>query len=99
MDATDARNVELPAGARSLQDVGRCLACQHWQGRVSEEYTPEKPDDDWTWNKCQVLKGVLEIELRTGWDGGYVDYIETPANFGCKLWEAKASTDRTHLPR
>lgn len=79
--------------SRSLQDVGRCLACQHWQGRLSEDYAPERVEDDWLTGKCKRLQQVVDCEVRAGWDGGYVDYIETPANFGCNQWEPKAPTD------
>jgi hypothetical protein len=31
----------------------------------------------------------MTIELVTGWDGGYVDCVETTSDFGCILHESK----------
>lgn len=37
--------------------------------------------------ECEKIKDKIEIELVTGWDGGYVKIIETEADFGCSLFD------------
>lgn len=54
-----------------------CETCQHWKG-----------PDPYGYGQCRRLQQELTVELITGWDGGCVDYIETPGDFGCSLWEA-----------
>ena len=58
----------------------RCKTCEHWKQTTHWEY-----DGAVNSGKCWGLKGSdqLQIELHTGWDGGYVDYIETEETFGC----------------
>jgi len=54
-----------------------CDTCKHW-----------KPTGIY-FGLCPVLIGELEIELKTGWDGGYVESIETENTFGCTLHDPK----------
>jgi len=58
----------------------RCKTCKHWKQTTDWKY-----DNAINSGKCGELKGSdqLQIELHTGWDGGYVDYIETEETFGC----------------
>jgi hypothetical protein len=48
-----------------------CNNCTHWEPTV------------YGLGKCSIIKQNIEVELVTGWDGGYVDYIETDSEFGC----------------
>lgn len=67
-----------------------CYQCRHWapnQTVYPEEYPLLAPENEWRDGKCRRLLSVLSIELRTGWDGGYVRHIETPASFGCVMGE------------
>lgn len=54
----------------------RCDACKHWE---------ETDFDD---GKCSKIREKVEINLVTGSEGGYVDYIETPSDFCCSLFES-----------
>ena len=40
---------------------------------------------------CIEISSYIDIELRTGWDGGYVDYIciDEPDEFFCAAFEEK----------
>jgi hypothetical protein len=49
--------------------------CKHWQ------YT------DISYGKCSKIREKNEIDLTLGWEGGYVNYIETEADFGCNQFE------------
>jgi hypothetical protein len=51
----------------------RCDICTFWE------------PTDMGYGKCLMIKEKIEIELVTGWDGGYVKHIETEADFGCNL--------------
>jgi hypothetical protein len=62
----------------------RCSTCKHWIQNTFYEY-PGAIND----GKCSEIGRKLTIELRTGWDGGYVDYIETESDFGCILHNIK----------
>lgn len=60
--------------------ISRCLSCKFWT---------KKTQYDWqTSGLCSELKGndLITIDIKTGWDGGYVDEIETDPNFGCVCW-------------
>jgi hypothetical protein len=58
----------------------RCKTCKFWTQCSNWQY-----EGALNTGKCNELKGSdrFEIELHTGWDGGYVDYIETREDFGC----------------
>ena len=63
----------------------RCKTCKHWTQRTQYEHIP---------NEGTCCPGVLTyemvtIELHTGWDGGYVEKIETNEKFGCVLHEVQ----------
>lgn len=69
--------------------MNRCLTCLNWKQNTFYDY-PGAVND----GKCQGLPGdKLMIELRTGWDGGYVDYIETQSDFGCTEHKSKEDAD------
>jgi len=36
---------------------------------------------------CTEIERKLTIEVTYGWDGGYVNYIETEEDFCCSLYE------------
>jgi len=56
-----------------------CLTCTFWQKNTKFPWQND--------GQCSELKSSdkMTIELRTGYDGGYVDYIETEPDFGCAL--------------
>ena len=69
--------------------MDRCLTCEFWKQNTFYNY-PEAVN----YGKCNELAGgKLTIELRTGWDGGYVDYIETQSDFGCTEHKSKKDAD------
>jgi len=65
------------------ENMPRCNTCANWTQRTKHD-----------WDKsgmCRELKASdkVTIELKTGWDGGYVDYVETEPDFGCVLHEPR----------
>lgn len=74
-------------------EFGLCRDCKHWKildafkESLAEFPRDKHPGDGWVDGECEELKRGVEIYLKTGWDGGYVDKIETDANFGCRLFE------------
>jgi len=66
--------------------MNRCKTCKYWNQTSDWKYDGAIND-----GQCSELNGSdkVVIELHTGWDGGYVDYIETTEDFGCVLHEPK----------
>jgi len=63
----------------------KCKTCKHWSQSTNWDYKGAIND-----GICLRLPGdKMIIKLRTGWDGGYVDLIETEEDFGCTLHEKK----------
>jgi hypothetical protein len=58
----------------------RCCTCKHWKQNTFYDYEGAVND-----GFCSEIGSELIIELKTGWDGGYVDSIETKSTFGCVL--------------
>ena len=60
-----------------------CNTCKYWLKNIKYDWQTD--------GKCSELRcsDKITIELKTGWDGGYVDYIETEPDFGCVLHELK----------
>ena len=56
----------------------RCSTCKFWEQNTFYNY-----EDAVNNGLCSELGSELTIELKTGWDGGYVDSIETKSSFGC----------------
>lgn len=64
----------------------QCKSCKHWtRTKESDCYLPE--------DEAGVCAGLtssrIDIELKTGWDGGYIDTIETNHDFLCANFESK----------
>lgn len=59
-----------------------CHECLYWHGDRAACHDPEYPlmelDLEYRYGKCDKLHGIIGIASR-----GVVDYIETPATFGC----------------
>lgn len=62
-----------------MSDFPRCKTCKHWGPPQQYSY----------FARCREIEGSLEIELRTGWNGGFVEQIETEDDFGCIKHEPK----------
>ena len=62
----------------------RCLTCKHWTQKTKYEHVNNE-------GFCFQLKdsNLLNIEIKTGWDGGYVEYVLTDEKFGCVEHEPK----------
>jgi hypothetical protein len=58
----------------------RCSTCKHWKQTTFYDYEGVVND-----GFCNEIGSEITIELKTGWDGGYVDTIETKSTFGCVL--------------
>lgn len=66
-----------------------CHTCRHWQADEFRSLPPEQRS-----GVCDVIRKTLDFSLRVGWDGGYVEEVETPGDFGCvKHEEAHDGTD------
>lgn len=57
--------------------MNMCETCKHWKFFRYD------------YGSCSKIEEKIEIQLVTGWDGGYVKEIETEKDFGCTLWEEK----------
>ena len=62
----------------------KCSECKHWKRLIiSDRFLPE--------NEVGLCEGLLndgiDIELKTGWDGGYIYSIETKHDFFCANYE------------
>lgn len=55
--------------------MNTCDKCIHWK-----KFAYQTGD-------CTKIREKIDIELVTGWDGGYVKAIETEADFGCNQFE------------
>jgi len=60
--------------------MNRCETCKHWKQNTFYDYEGAIND-----GVCTGLNSKLAITLKLGWDGGYVDFIETESDFGCTL--------------
>uniref|UniRef100_A0A6M3LTI2 Uncharacterized protein n=1 Tax=viral metagenome TaxID=1070528 RepID=A0A6M3LTI2_9ZZZZ len=61
----------------------RCDTCKDWLRNTEYDHVSE-------YGKCYALPNDrFEVELRTGWDGGMVDYIETQNDFFCAEYKDK----------
>jgi hypothetical protein len=60
--------------------IMKCSECKHWQRlKISDQFLAEDEV-----GKCDgLLFDGIEIELKTGCDGGYIDVIETKHDFFC----------------
>lgn len=63
-----------------------CKDCQNWKENISENLRIGLCDKIMGSNKVQII-------LSTGWEGGFVDYIETDYDFGCILFGKKEAQD------
>lgn len=58
--------------------ISCCSTCKFWTQNTFYNYEGAEND-----GFCSELSTELEIDLKTGWDGGYVEKIETKSSFGC----------------
>jgi len=58
----------------------RCLTCKFWEQNTFYDYEGAVND-----GVCSELNSEIDIQLRLGWEGGYVNSIETKSTFGCVL--------------
>jgi hypothetical protein len=56
----------------------RCSTCKHWKQNTFYDYEVVV-----NYGFCSEIGSKITIQLKTGWDGGYVDSIETKGTFGC----------------
>lgn len=59
---------------RIVEVMPRCSTCKFWKQNTFYVYEGAENDG---------FCSELTIELKTGWDGAYVDSIETKSTFGC----------------
>lgn len=63
-----------------------CRECKHWD--VSKGQWPDARVKEMAeYGRCRVLQWSVDITIQAGWEGGYVDYIETEHDFFCKYFE------------
>ena len=78
MSETSKNNETAQLGIGGI--MPRCSTCKFWEQNTFYDYEGAEND-----GFCSELGSELTIELKTGWDGGYVDSIETKSTFGCVL--------------
>jgi hypothetical protein len=61
-----------------MDNRNRCSSCIHWNQVTDWQY-----DNAINSGTCKRIREGLDIEVHYGWDGGYVENIETEGNFGC----------------
>lgn len=49
-------------------------------------YVIREDAPSWETGKCAQLRLYMHIEIKAGWNGGYVEYIEPDRDFGCNKW-------------
>jgi hypothetical protein len=61
-----------------------CKNCIHW--KMKTDYFEVYP-----YGICSGINDGddLEVHIDAGWEGGYVDYIETKKTFGCLHYEKR----------
>ena len=68
-------------------EIVRCRDCKHWNHQIDNfmKYHREDPNkiEDYDTGICAEINEGIEINLSLGWDGGYVENVETDANFFC----------------
>lgn len=67
-----------------LDEHSRCANCKFWKPTTFYDYEGAVND-----GVCNEIILHLQIELKTGWEGGYVHAIETQDNFGCVAFASK----------
>ncbi len=62
----------------------KCKDCRHWERlSISDQFLPE----DETGECFGLLSNGIEVELKTGMNGGYIKSIETDYDFFCANYE------------
>ena len=61
-----------------MDNRNRCCTCKFWTQVTNWQY-----DNAINSGTCKEIRDGMEIEVHYGWDGGYVQSIETEGNFGC----------------
>ena len=74
-----SKNAELPQCDKTAV-MARCSTCKFWTKNTFYDY-----EEAVNSGFCSEIGFELDIELKTGWDGGYVKSIETQSTFGCTL--------------
>lgn len=67
---------------RLFSVMHRCSACKFWKQTTNYEHSI----NDGTCSKLNSTDKVT-INLHLGWEGGYVNDIETEEDFSCSLFE------------
>lgn len=62
----------------------KCEECKHWTQTTFYDYNGVVND-----GKCSEIRDKVDIDIHYGWDGGYINYIETESDFGCTLFKKK----------
>jgi len=65
--------------------MGLCKNCEHWN--KSTDYGRGVTNE----GDCSKLpNNKLMVNVSYGWNGGYIENIETEEDFGCNLFNKKA---------
>jgi hypothetical protein len=90
LEQTFAYNVENDKVAQELLDLfsvmHRCSACKFWKQTTNYEHST----NDGICNKLNSTDKVT-INLHLGWEGGYVNTVETEEDFYCHLFECNGA--------
>ena len=58
-------------------DRNRCGSCQFWAQTTNWESNIINSGE------CSRIRDGIDIDITYGWEGGYINRIETEENFGC----------------
>ena len=61
-----------------MDDRNRCSSCKYWNQTTDWEYEGAINSGG-----CSRIQDGIDVEIHYGWDGGYIEYVETEGNFGC----------------
>ena len=64
--------------------MNNCKTCKFWKQNSNWNYEGAVNS-----GYCSELNDKITIYLQLGWEGGYVDKIETEEDFGCVLHKEK----------
>lgn len=69
----------------------KCGDCEHWTPTENKTTISPNWDVEEIIGKCYELNSTdrVEIDIRSGWDGYYVEKITTTENFFCAAFEKR----------
>ena len=69
----------------------RCGDCEHWTPTENKTHIAPNYDVEEIIGECYELNCTdrVDIDIRSGWDGHYIEKITTTENFFCAAFEKR----------